>query len=144
MPFSNLVQQHQPVKGGAITTTGGSSDGPNLASISAKTAAYSVLLSDWGKMFTNRGATASVTFTLPAVTSAVAGIWYEFFAVSNYGLVIASNGSSDNIVCRNDATADTVTANTTSLMIGFSARVTWDGTGWLCQILSDGNTLVVA
>lgn len=143
MPFDTKVQQHQPVLNGAVTPTGGL-NAPGLMSIAAKTAAYTVLLSDWGKLFTNRGATASVTFTLPAVTDATAGIWYEFFAVSNYGLIIASGGSSDNIVCRNDATADSVTANTTSLMIGFSARVTWDGTGWLCQILSDGNTLVVA
>lgn len=144
MPFSTLVQQHQPVKGGAVTSTGGSSAGPNLESIAAKTAAYSVLLSDWGKTFTTRGATAAVTFTLPAVTSAVAGIWYRFYNVSAYGMVIASNGSSDNIVGKNDAAADSLTFTTTSLMIGACVKVIWDGTGWLSLIESDGNTCAVA
>ncbi len=143
MPFSSTDQTAQPVLNGSVASGGGVS-GPRLSPVTAKTSAYTCKLSEWGTIFTNRGATASVTFTLPAVTSAVSGMWYEFFAVSNYGLVIASNGSSDNIVCRNDAGADSVTSSTTSLMIGFSARVTWDGTGWLCQILSDGNTLAVA
>lgn len=143
MPFTSTDQTGQPVLNGSVAQ-GGGVDGPRLEKIVAKTAAYTCLLSEWGTTFTNRGATASVTFTLPAVTSAVAGMWYKFYAVSNYGLVIASNGSSDNIVARNDAAADSITFSTTSLMIGACVQVTWDGTGWLAQILSDGNTLAVA
>lgn len=142
MPFDSKVQTHKPVKNGAITVTGGI-DGPVMESISAKTAAYSVLLSDWGKTFTTRGATASVTFTLPAVTSATAGIWYRFFNVSAYGMVIASNGSSDNIVALNDAGADSITCTTTSRMIGAVVTVIWDGTGWLA-IEGAGATYAVA
>lgn len=143
MPLDPKVQTHQPVLGGAVSSTGGF-DAPRLESISAKTAAYTVLLSDWGKTFTTRGATAAVTFTLPAVTNATAGIWFRFYNVSAYGMVIASSGSSDNIVGRNDATADSLTCTTTSLMIGACIRVIWDGTGWLSLIESDGNTVAVA
>ena len=143
MPYTSTDQTGQPVLNGSVAS-GGGVDGPRLDKFSAKTSAYTCLLSEWGTTFTNRGATASVTFTLPAVTSAITGVWYKFYAVSNYGMVIASNGSSDNIVARNDAGADSVTFSTTSLMIGACARVAWDGTGWLCEILSDGNTLAVA
>lgn len=143
MPFDSKVQQHSPQLNGAITATGGI-DTPVMENISAKTAAYSVLLSDWGTTFTTRGATAAITFTLPAVTSATAGIWYRFYNVSAYGLVVASNGSSDNIVGKNDATADSLTATTTSLMIGACIKVIWDGTGWLSLVESDGNTIAVA
>lgn len=115
-----------------------------LETISAKTAAYSVLEADLGKTFTTRGATAAVTFTLPAVTSFTAGWWCRFYNVSAYGMVIASNGSSDNIVGKNDATADSLTFTTTSLMIGACVKVIWDGTGWLSLIESDGNTCAVA
>lgn len=97
----------------------------------AKTAAYSVLPTDHGRLFTNRGATASVTFTLPAVTNLPAGFTVSFFAVSNYGLVVASNGSSDNIVGLNDAGLDTITCTTTSRMIGASIKCIFDGVGWL-------------
>ena len=109
----------------------------------AKTAAYSVLSTDHGRLFTNRGATASVTFTLPAVTNLPVGFTVSFFAVSNYGLVVASNGSSDNIVALNDAGADTITCTTTSRMIGANIKVVWDGVGWLA-IEGAGATYTVA
>lgn len=142
MPFTSTDQTGQPVLGGSVAS-GGGVDGPRLEKISAKTSAYTCLLSEWGTTFTNRGATASVTFTLPAVTSAIAGMWYRFYAVSNYGLVIASNGSSDNIVALNDAGADTITCTTTSLMIGANVLVIFDGTGWLA-IEGAGATYAVA
>lgn len=109
----------------------------------AKTTAYSVLSTDHGRFFTNRGATASVTFTLPAVTTLPAGFTVSFFAVSNYGLVVASNGSSDNIVGLNDAGADTITCTTTSRMIGANVKVVFDGVGWLA-IEGAGATYTVA
>jgi len=109
----------------------------------AKTAAYAVLATDHGRLFTNRGATASVTFTLPAVTNLPAGFTVSFFAVSNYGLVVASNGSSDNIVALNDAGADTITCTTTSRMIGANVKLLWDGLGWLA-IEGAGATYTVA
>jgi len=102
-----------------------------LPIIKAKTTAYTVLATESGVVFTNRGATASVTFTLPAVTNLPIGFEVTFYGVSAYGLVVASNGSSDNIVALNDAAADSITATTTSRMIGANVRVQFDGTGWL-------------
>lgn len=143
MPFSTYEQTHSPVTNGGVSGIGANS-GVVLEVISAKTAAYSVLASDWGKTFTTRGATASVTFTLPAVTSLTAGVWFRFFNVSAYGMVVASNGSSDNIVSKNDAGADSITCTTTSLMIGACVRVIYDGTGWLALNESVGPTYTAA
>lgn len=143
MPFSTYQQTGNPVTNGPSNAIGAAS-GPQLETISAKTASYSVLPSDWGKTFTTRGATAAITFTLPAVTSLTAGIWFRFFNVSAYGLVVASNGSSDNIVSVNDATADSITCTTASLMIGACVRVIWDGTGWLALNESAGPTYTKA
>ena len=114
-----------------------------LRKISAKTASYQVLASDFGTTFTNRGTTAAVTFTLPAVADIPAGWWCEFFVVGAGGIVIASSGSADNIVGLNDATADSITISTASLIIGASVRVIWDGTGWL-TVRGSGGTYTVA
>jgi hypothetical protein len=111
--------------------------------IRAKTAAYTVLASESGVLFTNRGATASVAFTLPAVTGLPIGTYYEFYGLSAYGFSVASNGSLDNIVAVNDAAADSLTATTTSLIIGAWCKVIWDGTAWL-SIRGSGNTFAVA
>ena len=111
--------------------------------IEAKTADYAVLVTDNNTLFTTRGAGGAVTFTLPAVTDLPKGFDVTFYNVSASGLVVASNGSSDNIVALNDAGADTLTATTTSLMIGVSIRVVWDGTGWL-SFRGAGGTIAVA
>jgi hypothetical protein len=98
--------------------------------ISAKTAAYQILPGDIGKIFTNRGASGSVTLTLPVVTDIAAGWWCRFFVAANQALVIASQGSSDNITCFNELTGDTITIDTSAERIGFGCEVVWDGTGW--------------
>jgi len=103
--------------------------------ISAKTASYSVRPEDIGKIFTNRGAGGAVTFTLPTVSTIAAGWWCEFFVVADQNVVIASQGSSDNIVTFNDAGADSITISTAGEIIGASVRVIWDGTSWLAQLM---------
>jgi len=139
MPFSTYQQTHSPQLNGSVLDLGGI-DTPVTENIAAKTASYSVLPSDWGKTFTTRGATAAITFTLPAVTSLTAGVWFRFFGVSAYGFTVASNGSSDNIITKNDAGADSITCTTTSLMIGACVRVIFDGTSWLALNESSGPT----
>lgn len=114
-----------------------------LNKILAKVTTYQVLGSDFGTTFTNRGATASFTITLPATGDIPAGWWCEFFVVAATGFVIASSGSSDNIIALNDAGADTITIGTTSLIIGAYVRVIWDGTSWL-TVRGAGNTYAVA
>jgi hypothetical protein len=105
--------------------------------------AYQVKGEDFGKMFTNRGLTASITFTLPPVADVQRGWYVDFYGVSAYGFVVASSGSADNIVALNDAGADSITVTTTSLIIGGYVRFIFDGTGWL-TIRGAGNTYAVA
>jgi hypothetical protein len=112
--------------------------------IKAKTAAYTVTVAEAGVLFTNEGATASVAFTLPAVTGVPIGTEYTFYGMSAYGMSVLSNGSSDNIVAKNDVAADSITCTTTSLMIGAAVRVIWSGTKWLSFSASVGPTYVVA
>ncbi len=112
--------------------------------IVAKTAAYTITAAESGTLFTNRGATAAVTFTLPAVTGLPIGTKYSFYGVSAYGYTVASNGSLDNIVSKNDVAADSITATTTSLMISAAVSVIWDGTAWLAKQESVGPTYTVA
>ena len=114
-----------------------------LENISAKTASYSIVGADFGKLFTNRGATTSITFTTPPTGDLPAGWSCSFYGVSAYGFVVTSLGSSDNIVALNDAAADSLTMTTTSRIIGAYISIIWDGTSWL-TIRGDGNTYAVA
>lgn len=111
--------------------------------IKAKTASYTVTVDENGTLFTNRGATAAITFTLPLNSSTPIGTWFEFYGVSATGFTVASN-PADTIVTKNDATADSITMTTTSLIIGAAVKVVWDGTGWLEYNQSVGPTYTVA
>jgi hypothetical protein len=112
--------------------------------IVAKTAAYTITAEESGTLFTNRGATAAITFTLPAVTGLPIGTRYEFYGVTNAGYTVASNGSSDNITTKNDLSADSITMTTDSLAISGALEVIWDGTRWLAKQASVGPTYTVA
>ena len=111
--------------------------------IKAKTAAYTVTVEESGVLFTNRGATAAVNFTLPLNSTCPIGTWFEFYGVSATGFTITSN-PSDTLVVKNDATADTITTTTTSLIIGAAVKVVWDGVGWLTFNESVGPTYAIA
>jgi hypothetical protein len=112
--------------------------------ITAKTAAYTITAEESGTLFTNRGATAAFTFTLPAVTGLPIGVNYSFYGVTNAGYTVASNGSLDNIMTKNDLAADSITMTTDSLAISASVEVIWDGTKWLARQASVGPTYTVA
>lgn len=116
------------------------------AQIEAKTADFQIVPGDIGKTFTNRGASASVTATLPPVADLTAGWWCRFFVVANQAVVIASHGSSDNITGLNDATADSLTIDTSAERIGFGATFIWDGTSWLafCNLAGDAQSVAFA
>src|ERR1041385_2458237 len=102
--------------------------------VKAKTASYTVTVQESGVLFTNRGATAAITFTLPdtSVGNVPIGFEVNFFGVSATGFTVTCN-PSDKIVTKNDANADSITCTTTSLMIGAAVRLIWDGTGWLAN-----------
>lgn len=109
---------------------------PIFHRIEAKTAAYQIVDADNGKIFTTRGASGSVTFTLPVVTTIATGWSCEFFQAADQNMVIASQGSSDNITTFNDLTADSITFSTAGELIGNSVQLIWDGTGWLAKLMT--------
>jgi len=98
-------------------------------SVAAKTTGYTLAVdgSDFGKVFTNRGAGGSVTFTLPTPSAGIAGAYADFFTVAAQAIVIACT-TNDTLVVHADATADSVT---TAGTIGQHLRAVCDGTGWL-------------
>lgn len=119
---------------------------PNLyRNIVAKTAAYTMVPADIGKYFTTRGATTSVTLTLPVVANIAVGWWCVVYVAADVAAVIASNGSADNITTFNDLTADSITIDTSAERIGVAVELMWDGTGWLTFLhVYETATIVVA
>lgn len=95
-----------------------------LQPVEAKTASYTVLPTDGGKLFTNEGAAGSITFTLPSSTATENGWWCEFATVAAQAIVIASS-PVDTLIIHGDAAADTVT---TAATIGQHFKVVSTGT----------------
>src|SRR3990167_5933595 len=104
---------------------------PLYQPIEAKTASYTVKPEDLGKLFTNRGAGGSVTFTLPTTAEVFSGWWCEFFTAVLAQNVIIAAGTADKMVTFNDIAADSVALSTASERAGAGVRVVHDGTGWV-------------
>lgn len=93
----------------------------------AKTAAYTVLPSDSGTVFTTRGAGVTVAFTLPAV--AQSGLQYTFIAVAAQSMTVASVAT---IKGAPSFTGTTITvAGATGSVQYTRVTVLADGTVWL-------------
>lgn len=104
---------------------------PNLfpwVDVVAKTADYTVTEADNGTLFTNRGASGAVIFTLPVTPKK--GLRYGFHVVADNSVTVAG-GTADNVVGFNNLTADSVGFATSSEKIGGRFDVEGDGTGWL-------------
>ena len=98
--------------------------------IIAKTADYTVVLpADDGKLFTTRGASAAVKFTLPLPASGNAGCEVECMALSASNLQISST-SANQFVTFNDLDADSVLFSTSGEIIGAHILARSDGTNW--------------
>lgn len=95
-----------------------------------------------GTLFTTRGAAGAVTFTLPAITLALAGVWYEFDGVANQNIGVAA--AAGTVVTFNNAAAASVTASTAGGKIGAHFRAICDGVSW--HVIGDtvGVTYTVA
>lgn len=109
----------------------------------AKTADYQVLARDNGTPFTNRGATGSVTFTLPKIA---ANYRFLFRVVADQAVTVASKEGS-NVVAMNNAAASSVAFSTGGQQIGGCVVVqsSQDGTLWYVENASAGtNTITVA
>lgn len=102
--------------------------------VQAKTAAYTLKARDCGKLFTNEGASGGVTFTLPKISTALKGLWFEFATVAAQVITVASD-PADSLIADSDAAADTVaTAGT----IGQHLKVVCTGTKWFVQVSPSG------
>jgi hypothetical protein len=97
--------------------------------VAAKAADYTVTEADNNTIFTNQGAGAPVTFTLPAIAR---GLRFRFFAEANQNLIVAA-AAADTMVCFGNATADSIAFQTANEIIGGCVEVVAnaDATKWL-------------
>lgn len=103
--------------------------------VQAQPIAYTVSLYESGTIFTTYGGTAATTFTLPAVASADGCIYYFVNAVDQDMTIASAEG--DNMVAKNDASADSIAFSTTSEKIGGAVMVVSDGTKWYTFPMSE-------
>jgi len=113
--------------------------------VTAKTSAYTITAADSGTVLTNRGATGSVTFTLPTVAAEFNGVNVIIMAVVAAQNVVISAQTTGQIVTFNDAAANSITISTTNEIIGAAFRLICDGTSWLAlPMLNEGQTVTIA
>lgn len=93
----------------------------------AKTAAYTITYADAGKLFTNRGAGGSVTFTLPAARS---GVFFGFGRVAAQNIVLTATGGAK--INNGSANSSLTNANNGAFLL------TSDGTDWFTQTITVG------
>lgn len=107
-----------------------------------KTAAYQVLASDVGTLFTNTGAGGAVTFTLPAIA---AGLSFEFLVTAAQNLTVASKEGA-NIVWDGNASANSLAFSTASHQIGGHLQFVANAAGakWYVRQLGPSTCTVTA
>lgn len=108
-PFTYGVSTSSPlVRGGNIWTDGLGETKPYIA-YTASTANVDAMYS--GGIVTNRGAAATVTLTLPALTTGITdGMTFTFIRFAGFNFAIASS----NTIVRRDGTSGTVTLTGTT------------------------------
>jgi hypothetical protein len=112
--------------------------------VSAKTANYTVNENESGTIFTTQGATAAVTFTLPATADVTAGTFYIFYNAEDVNMTVTA-GTADTMTTLNDVAADSVALSTTSLKAGGAFLVFFDGTNaHVINLTWDAQTVTVA
>lgn len=96
-----------------------------------------------GTVFTNRGATGAVVFTLPEAGAALKGWWYDFLSIADQTITVKT-ATADTLVVLNDAAADSLAMSTGNQKIGSWMRAICDGTAWIACGVSVGTTFTVA
>lgn len=96
----------------------------------AKTADYTIVPDTYrsGTVFTNRGATTAVIFTLPTPSLKLMGWTYDFRGVANYNLTVQT--ASTKAVALNNAAATGVRSTETNKKIGTVITAFCDGASW--------------
>jgi len=101
-----------------------------------------IAAADLCRVYTTRGASGAVTFTLPAA-SGNSGKWCLFINAAGQNMIIA--GTDEEILCFNDLTADSIAFQTTSELIGGMFLAICDGTSWcVAPIATETQTVTVA
>lgn len=95
-----------------------------------------------GTVFTTRGAGGAVTFTLPTLNAAKAGVFFDFHNIADQTMTVAA--AAGKAVCVNNAAATSLAASTGGQKIGARIRAEWDGTSWLLAGQNVGITYTVA
>ena len=137
MPVPSTRQSHMSVHMGKSAAVDDNHQIDNLAfkmNVLAKTADYTILPSESGSIFTNRGATAAVNFTLPADAD---GLVYYFAVIADFELKVTCD-TADTMVDFNDVAADSVAYTTASEHIGGGLMVFNDGTQWVVLAMPYG------
>lgn len=122
-----------------------SAGGFKYAAVRAKTADYTIVTGTDPSftLFTNRGASGAVIFTLPAPAASIAGTIYDFLGIADQNLSVKT-ATADTLIALNDVAADSVAASTSSQKIGASLRAVCDGTSWIVFGNAVGVTATVA
>jgi DNA-binding beta-propeller fold protein YncE len=97
--------------------------------VEAKAASYGVLVRDSGTVFTTRGATGAIVFTLPALADSP-NCHYWFCAIPDETMTIAS-AEGNNMIASGDVAASSVAYDSANEIIGGVFYVVNDGTQWL-------------
>lgn len=96
-----------------------------------------------GTIFSTRGASGAVTFTLPTLgTGLKVGWWCEFHNIVDQNMVVTA--ASGKAICDGNAAATSLTASTGSHKIGAKIRAEWDGNAWWLTGRNVGVTYTVA
>lgn len=104
----------------------------------AKTADYTVAITDSGKHFTNTGAGGSINFTLPSVaTSTGVEVWIH--SLVDQAIVVTA--PSGTLVGPNNAGRTSYTAGASGQRIGWHAQLYCDGAKWHISTHLNGLTL---
>lgn len=126
---------HKYDSGAVVDLTGVTS----IIRIQNKQADYDVTEADSGTTFTTYGDGGAIIFTLP--TNAKKGLWYRFIQSVDQDLTI-TNGTTDELITYNDATADGLACSTASHQIGAVIEVISDGNRFHAWVTS-GSTKTV-
>jgi hypothetical protein len=104
--------------------------------VTAKTAAYTVLEADNNTLFTNKGDADAIVFTLP--TAAERGLRYGFYVAADQSLTVTA-GTVDTMIVFNDAAADSVAFSTSGDKVGGMIEVIGDGALWMTMLYGWGS-----
>lgn len=139
--FSATPEGRLLVSMGVFDSGGGLLSGPYVP----KTADYTIVTGTdpSGTVFTNRGATGTVIFTLPAPSQGIAGTVYHFLGIADYTVTVKT-ATADTLITKNDLTADSLSFQTAGELIGARMSAVCDGTSWIANGTAVGFTYTVA